>query len=222
MGFTKQIHKKTHSVATQTEPISSNCQVSEGEQRAMPDSSAAALVMTQQFTTWLVTQPRSHAPSTPAASHRFSNIPGTFPIPNSLHLIISSCLSSITSPCLSSVSSSSAQRHPPICCSIAQAPPSFTPIIYHTSVVPISCHPTTYLESSISKHKYYLRSLAIPHSAGLFGIGPGPSFHPNKTRVKPSTIEKAIKRANLEVEAGTQSSLMRVLRARRPYPRVTS
>ena len=178
MGFIKHMHKKTHSVATQTEPISSNCQVSEGEQWAALESSAAALVTTQQFPTWPVTQPRSHAPSTPVASHRSSTIPGTFPIHDSPHLIISSCLSSITSPCLSFVSASSAQRYPPIFCSIAQALPSFTPIIYHTSVVPISWHLTTCSKSSTSKHKYYLRSFAIPHSAEVFGIGPRSSCHP--------------------------------------------
>ena len=193
-----------------------------------------------ELPSWTISYPRSRPQVMMVPPQRTSPIPGTLPstvslftdyilvLPSSNILdttygnVVINQSSSSTTTCISSTLSGQTLKLPSICCTIAMAPPSSTPIIHHTTAEPSYCHSSSSSETPSSCHNYYLRSLSLPHSGETFGIGPSQDYIPNKTRGRPSTLAKAIKRANLEVEVGTQSSLMPVLRAIIPLLTVTS
>lgn len=94
--------------------------------------------------------------------------------------------------------------------------PSIPSTISHTSAASIILSPHLAADSSSVRHHYFLRSSS--HQTPLYelDIGSGQDIPSSKSRGRPFKISKAIRRANLEVEAGTQSSVLWVLRAMKP------
>ena len=143
-------------------------------------------------------------------------VPGTPPYPDSSNLFLNPISNYTCTPIFSSLEHRVAFSIPSLSYTIAQAPPSISPSIPHTFVHQSSCNTSLCSDSSSSKNSYYLRSATTSQPLNALGIGLGFENIPSKNRGRPSHLEKVIKIANLEVKAGTQSTLMRVLRARRP------
>jgi len=224
MGFNKPIVKKTKLVESQTDPITCNYK-SDVPQTTVPETRHDSNQQTTNvelatLPKWPVTHARSHAPMASDTLQRSATVPGTPPHPASSNLLFTPISNVLCTPIKSFGDHLVSISIPSLSCTIAQAPPSISPSIPHTIMQPSNNHSSLCSDSSSSKHPYYLRSV-ITQPFGALGIGPGLHNIPPKNIGRPSELEKAIKKANIEVEAGTQSTLMWVLRARRPKIGVT-
>lgn len=146
--------------------------------------------------------------STPSPLIRSLTVSGTT-------LTLVSLFNSIN-PCSSLSALQSLVSYPSLSCTIASAPPSIPPTIPHTSAH-LTRNTSQHASDSVSSgHSYFLRSISHLTPLPVLGIGSGTSTNPPRTRGRPSALARAIKRTNLEVKAGIQSSIIRVLRARKP------